>query len=235
MKETKMPEINEIRKPEPENFKEIKAEKGMTAEKAKSFWDNVFDKISDGIENIDDKLQGKEFGPKYNTKKYLIDHTPREDSDKGYYEGKRGESKFIPYDNTEAGREAKEELAKYGLDGITFKNGEPDFSRCSEISVEIDDMTEDKPGNFAQAYRVCAEKWNEIGKDGRKDWKPSEIKAWMKENNYTWHERCDTKTMDMVSRKIHNTEAQIFVHSGGRSECRTRDMQQTDKGGIFDE
>lgn len=235
MKETKMPEINEIRKPEPENFKEIKAEKGMTVEKAKSFWDNVFDKISDGIENIDDKLQEKEFGPKYNTMEHMLDYVPPEESDKGKWTGDIGKSKFIPNDNTEAGRAAKDELAKYGMDGVRYKNGEPDFSKCSEITVKIDYMTEYRPDNFSQADRECADKWNEISKDGRTDWTQSEVKAWRIENKYTWHERCDTKTMDLISRKIHNTDAQIFTHSGGCSECRIRDMKEMDKGGIFDE
>lgn len=235
MKETKTPEINEVKKPEPENYKNIKPEKGMTAEKAKGFWNKVFDKIADTAEGLEDKINNKEFGPKYNTMKYLIDHTPTDDSDKGHWEGKRGESKFIPNDNTEAGMEAKEKLAEYGMDGIKYKNGEPDFSKCSEISVTIDEMTEYRPGNFDQADEACAKRWNDMGKDGKTDWKKSDVIKWREENKYTWHERCDTKTMDLVSRKIHNTDAQIFTHSGGCSECRTRDMQKTNKGEMFDE
>ena len=38
----KLPEIKEISKPESENYKEIKPKNGMTAEMAKTVWDNIF-------------------------------------------------------------------------------------------------------------------------------------------------------------------------------------------------
>ena len=42
MREIKSPEIKEISKPESENYKEIKPKNGMTAEMAKTVWDNIF-------------------------------------------------------------------------------------------------------------------------------------------------------------------------------------------------
>lgn len=43
MQEIKGTEINEVKKPEPENFKNIKPENGMDVEKTKVFWDNKFE------------------------------------------------------------------------------------------------------------------------------------------------------------------------------------------------
>lgn len=242
MQETKGTEINEIKKPEPENFKKIKPENGTNVEKSKGFWGEVFDKLSNTAESFKDKIDGKEFGAQYNTEKHMIAHTPIEDSKKGHWEGERGNSKFIPNENTESGLKAKEKLAEYGQDGIRFKNGEPDFSKCAEATVRIDDMTQNrdnyigtdgtkKLGNFTQADIKCSEKWNMEAKDGKSDWTARDVKNWRSENNCTWHERCDTKTMDLISRDIHDTKDPVFLHSGGVSECKVRD----NVGGEFDE
>lgn len=242
MQEFKTPEIDEIKKPEPENFKDIQPEKGMTTEKAKKFWNNVFDKRKDLVESV------KEFGSHFNTLEHMIDHTPTMDSEKGHWEGERGYSKFIPNENTEAGMKAKEKLAEYGEDGIIYKKGEPDFSKCSETTVTIDNMTENRDdylntvtgemmlGNFSQASIACAKEWNDIARDGRTDWTARDVDNWRRENNCTWHERCDMKTMDLISRDIHNTRDPVFLHSGGCSECKKRDTQNSfDLGGKFDE
>lgn len=244
MKDVKGTEINESKSPGPENFKNIKPENGMNVEKSKEFWKDVFDKLGNTVENVMDKIEGKEFGTQYNSEEHMIDYTPSEDSKKGHWEGERGNSKFVPNENTEAGLKAKEKLAEYGQDGVRYKNGEPDFSKCSEATVEIDNMTENRPnyigkdgtvkyGNFSQADIKCAEKWNAEVKDGKSDWTASDVENWRHENNCTWHERCDTKTMDLIFKDIHNTKDPVFTHSGGVSECKARD--NVNMGGEFDE
>lgn len=45
----------------------------------------------------------------------------------------------------------------------------------------------------------------------------------------SWHERCDTKTMDLVPYDIHS----YCKHLGGVSECKARDS--VNDGGGFDE
>lgn len=243
MQEVKGTEINEVKKPEPENFKNIKPENGTNVEKSKRFWEDVFDKLGNTAEDIKDRIEGKEFGAQYNSEERMIEYTPAEDSKKGYWDGVRGNSKFIPNENTEAGLNAKEKLAEYGQDGVRYKNGEPDFSKCSEATVTIDNMTENRDdyyvdgmknyGNFSQADIKCSEKWNAEAKDGRSDWTARDVNNWRDENNCTWHERCDTKTMDLISRDIHNTKDPVFTHLGGVSECRVRDA--VNAGGEFDE
>lgn len=61
--EFKTPEINEIKKPEPEGFKEIKPENGMNSEKAKEFWNDKFENSEDKTQKIEcsnEHLAGKE-------------------------------------------------------------------------------------------------------------------------------------------------------------------------------
>lgn len=101
-------------------------------------------------------------------------------------------------------------LDKYGIDGIEFKNGEPDFSPVAKGTVEIDHFTDNrygKGGNFDQACERLAE---------QRGCTKEEVKAWMKENKYTWHERSDCKTMDKVPTEIHGN----IRHSGGISEAK---------------
>ena len=72
-------------------------------------------------------------------------HTPR-DGVRGHWTGERGNSRFIPNENSEHGKEVSDTLEKYGLEGIEYKDGVPDFSECSEETVEIS-MTENRNKN----------------------------------------------------------------------------------------
>jgi len=108
-------------------------------------------------------------------------------------------------------------LEKYGIEGIKFKDGEPDFSVVSEGTVEIEDFTEDRNANFTQADEKLAEQWTKEGKDG-KEWSPQDVKEYRKENNLSWHERSDKKTMDLVPQEIHGN----IPHSGGISATKNK-------------
>ena len=149
--------------------------------------------------------------------------------ERGNWEGERGESKYTPDVNNEKGARAAEKLKEYNLDGIEYKEAYPDFSECSEETVEID-MTDNRPRNFAQASAECAKKWNEMAKDGRTDWTRAEVDLYRTKNKLTWHECADRKTCQLVSYDIH----EFFRHSGGFSEC-LRSVGKDAIGGIFDE
>ena len=142
-----------------------------------------------------------------------IKNTPLEGNG-GHWQGERGLSKWKPTD-----AKAKEKLAKYGQDGIEYKNGVPDFSKVSEQTVEIDNMSDSRPSNFEKSDAKCAEAWNKEMRDGRSDWTARDVKNYRQENKLTWHERSDMKHCDLVSRDIH----QNARHSGGVSECKLRD------------
>lgn len=136
----------------------------------------------------------------------------------GHWEGERGNSKWFPNRDeipknpltNPDGLTWGQILDKYGIDGIEFKNGEPDFSPVAKGTVEIDHFTDNrygKGGNFDQACERLAE---------QRGCTKEEVKAWMKENKYTWHERSDCKTMDKVPTEIHGH----IRHSGGISEAK---------------
>ena len=185
---------------------------------------------------------GKAFGGEYNSYEARLTKTPADNNLKfGQYEGIRGESKFIPSNWTEDGTVVIKILSQFGLDGICYRNAEPDFEPCSDAVVKITGMTENRDnfidssgkyalGNFSQADIELAKKWNLDKKDGRSDWKPRDVFNYRQANDLTWHEKCDTETMVLVHQKINL----FFKHSGGVSECRVRDASGTDRGG-FDE
>ena len=136
----------------------------------------------------------------------------------GDWEGERGNSKWFPNRDeipknpltNPDGLTWGQILDKYGIDGIEFKNGEPDFSPVAKGTVEIDHFTDNrygKGGNFDQACEKLAE---------QRGCTKEEVKAWMKEDKYTWHERSDCKTMDKVPTEIHGN----IRHSGGISEAK---------------
>lgn len=234
MKELKAGDAGVVKNLEVDNYKNIKPDGIMSVNDAKEFWNNEFN-IMSGSPNE------AEFGGKYNTYQERLNRTMQDNTVYGKYEGERGESKFVPSEETEGGKACKDKLAEYGKDGIEYKNAEPDFSECSEATVKINNMTENRfdyvdsdgnlqAGNFSQADRKCAEQWNSQEKDGKNDWTARDIADYRYENKLTWHERCDTYSMDLVPREIHS----YIKHLGGVSECKVRDAV-SDIGGEFDE
>lgn len=139
----------------------------------------------------------------------------------GEWVGEIGNSEWVPDDllvpkqppgNELSWREIKD---KYGIESIPFNDGEPDFSAVSEATVEIDDFTTDRNANFTQADEACAKKWSEEDKDGR-SWTAADVKEYRKENQLSWHERSDQKTMDLVPQEVHGN----VPHSGGISAAK---------------
>lgn len=162
--------------------------------------------------------------PYYSTYEERLKQTPSEESERGDWTGKRGESEFIPND-----KEVQDILCQYEKENVAYEDAIPDFSDVSESTVEIDNMTDNRPNNFRQCDEKCAERWNIEGHNGKDDWTAREVSQWRKENGYSWHERNDMKTCDLVPTKVND----YFGHLGGVSECRKRDAGNT--GGEFDE
>ena len=143
----------------------------------------------------------------------------------GRWEGKPGDSEWkpgrdeVPPKYNPEGKTWGEILDEYGIDSIEFKDGEPDFSKISRGTVEIEgfsDQREGPDGNYAKADQKLADQWNIEGKDGRTDWTAKDVEAYRKDNNLTWHERSDMKTMDLVPTIVHSN----IPHSGGVSEVK---------------
>ena len=131
----------------------------------------------------------------------------------GSWEGERGNSKWTPdndYIPQKANPESKtwEEIKKdTKIDGISFKEGEPDFKEISKGSVEIESFSADRSDNFDRADIELAKEYN---------CSPEDVKTWRKENKYTWHECKDMKTMEKVPSIVHNN----ISHRGGISEVK---------------
>ncbi len=148
----------------------------------------------------------------------------------GEWDGEKGNSTWKP-DRDEIpkrppGNEKTwgEILDKYEVEGIEFEDGEPDFSTTSEGTVEIDDFSTERNDNFTQADENLAEQWTSEGKDG-KEWSPQDIKEYRKENNLSWHERSDMKTMDLTPQEVHGN----VPHSGGISAAKNNLSQNNER------
>lgn len=138
----------------------------------------------------------------------------------GHWSGERGNSDWYPDKEALLPRYNPENITwgealdKHGIDHISFKEGEPDFSEIAQGTVEIDDFTDSRRKNFMQADEKLAE---------ARGCSPDEIKQWREENGYTWHECSDCKTMQLVPSEIHNNVA----HTGGISEMKkTNEMDR---------
>ena len=77
-------------------------------------------------------------------------------------------------------------------------------------------MTSNRPLDHRKADKALAEKWSKENKFDKSDWSRTDIRQWRHENKYTWHERIDKKTMDLVQSDIHAE----CKHFGGISECK---------------
>lgn len=137
----------------------------------------------------------------------------------GEWDGIRGDSVWypdrdvVPTRYNPDGLTWGEILDKYGIDGIEYKDGDPDFSPISKGEVEIDDFTDDRTSNFAQADEALAK---------QKGCSPEDVKKWREENGYTWHECRDCKTMQKVPREVHNN----MDHTGGVSEYKKNNSSE---------
>lgn len=127
---------------------------------------------------------------------------------------------FIP-----SSEKARSELKESGIEGIIYdKYAEPYFEKVSKVTVQIENMTSERygpGGNFEKANKNCAEKWNEEGFEDKYDWIARDVEKWRNdpEHRYTWHERSDMKTMDLVPNETHDK----CKHYGGCAECKARD------------
>lgn len=170
----------------------------------------------DGNTTINERAKSEVNESDYpSTYKDRMGQTPRDDGERGEWQGERGESIYVPKDS-----EIKEILEEYEIEGIAYEDAIPDFSPCSESTVVIDNMTDNRNGppvegsNFQQCDQKCAEQWNEQCREGRSDWSARDVVNWRREHGYSWHERNDMKTCDLIPTKVNA----YFGHLGGVGE-----------------
>lgn len=133
-------------------------------------------------------------------------HCPVENGE--WVEGERGDGKWapsgehVPGKANPEGQTWDEILEEHDIDGVTFKDGEPDFTPMSKGEVKIEDFSTNRSDNFDKADTALAE---------QRGCKPEDVEHWRKENGYTWHEKGDMQTMQKVPSKVHNN----IPHQGG--------------------
>lgn len=131
----------------------------------------------------------------------------------GIWTGERGNSNWIPDDNVKLGDKTGKELKeKYNFKYIPFKDGEPDFSEVVKGEVQIDNYTPSRTKNFSQAAIKLVEQKGCTARD---------VKNWMKENGYSWHECKDCKTMQLVPTEVHKS----IPHAGGIAEIKSKSKE----------
>ena len=208
-------------------FKEIKPETSITVDDAKSILRGLFnfgektDKektelektVDNYIKDLKDKSDCPETIADLDTpvsqlgKAVDLRNCPL---DNGEWTGERGNSKWIPDENYTPQKSNPDNktwgelLSKHSIDGINFKDGEPDFSVISKGEVQIEDFGVNRSNNFDKANIELAK---------QKGCSPEDVEKWMKDNHYTWHECSDMKTMQKVPSEIHNN----IPHRGGVS------------------
>lgn len=140
----------------------------------------------------------------------------------GSWDGEKGNSIWrpnrddVPGSANSDGRTWGDIMRNRDIDGIPFNDGEPDFSEVSKGTVEVDDFSTDRfgaGGNFDQADRKLAE---------QRGCTVEEVQQWRNDNDYTWHEKQDCKTMQKVPRDVHHN----VPHTGGISVLRTKQAQK---------
>lgn len=177
------------------------------------------------IPDIPPAFRQTEFASTYEAR---IGQTPAETNTKVGFERKekRGESlcTLKPPPDTEL----KKILDEAGINGIEYRNAVPDFSPTAKAQVEIDHMyggigangNKARRSNFAQADEKLTEQLNKspelASKFGMKSGEitADDVKDYRMENNLTWHELNDTKTVQLVPSEINGT----FGHLGGVGE-----------------
>lgn len=143
--------------------------------------------------------------------------------------GIKGEGLCLPDTTTEQGKIVKEKLNEMGLKGIEYENNHPDFSSVSKAEVS-QTITPDRSNNYHQADEKLAAKWNEENHDGRNDWDGRKVEQYRKEHNYSWHEKYDCNTMQLIDRDIH----EHFRHAGGVAVAKLNE-NRNNSGVKFDD
>lgn len=132
----------------------------------------------------------------------------------GYWEGERGNSKWIPNPDCvpkKSNPEAKtwrELLEKYEIKEVRFQDGEPIFDDISKGTVKIEGFSANRVDNFDKADIELAK---------QHECSPEDVRQWRKQNGYTWHECKDMSTMQKVPSEVHNN----IPHRGGVSNAKS--------------
>ena len=139
-----------------------------------------------------------------------LKHTPKVQSDRGYWTGERGNSIYCPkYNDT-----VLDSLHKFGLPGMPYIDGMLDPRQCTISTVCLAQMSTKRYKNFSECDRLCALLWNQIHYLGYDKWTRHLVANYRKDQKCTWHERNGRIQCDLIPTIIHS----YFPQLGGISE-----------------
>lgn len=136
--------------------------------------------------------------------------------EKGGGEGRRGESKWIPSDKS-----IQKELSHYGIDGIEYKDGYPDFDKISHGDIQLEE-SECQLGDQEQ-FKICNESLLSMIEEcpemtdlfSQADIEGLYADPPVTPYGFTWHHNPNRPgSMQLVPTTLHTT----FRHAGGRAE-----------------
>lgn len=179
------------------------AEKAIQNASDGFMWGSIIGSVYGGVEGFDFY---KKFGTPYSDYNKRLVQTPSVNNDYGKWEGKRGESDFILNEPLDLGDGNK-------VYKITYKNAVPDFSRYAKAQIDIPSMNANRHDNFSQADKMLAKYWSKVKFNGQ-EWEPSDVTDYRENNNLTWHEMNNMKSMQLVPESINKR----FSHFGGVAE-----------------
>lgn len=140
----------------------------------------------------------------------------------GWWEGPCGKSKwrfessYIPLKNNPEGLTCGEICERYNIDGIVYKNMEPDFAVVEDKDighVELLAFPISRQTTLGTYEMANIEVARRLTKNGSKVWTSKDVEQLMKKKGLTWHEDCDMKTVRAIPTLINS----MFEHSGGIS------------------
>ncbi len=130
--------------------------------------------------------------------------------------GVRGESKWCP-----SGAMVKRKLAQFGVDGIEYKNGLPDFSPVSNYECKLDESEYFE--SDSKQFESCSEALLEDYESGKFPWMKEfynfdedqlyELECGKAPYGYKWHHATTPGVLQLVPTSIH----EACRHMGGRS------------------
>ena len=175
-----------------------------------------YDKLSPEDKEILDAYQAS----KYSDRGYQ--HVP---SRNGKWSGERGNSTWRPdrdyvpankgYNNMK-NKTWGQILDENGIDGITYVNGEPDFSAVAKMKTTLDfdtDISDKARAGLLNSKKDRAQLHEEFYEKLAREngMTVDEVKAFKEANNLVVHECSDCKTLMLVPREIHDNVS----HPGG--------------------
>jgi hypothetical protein len=96
-------------------------------------------------------------------------------------------------------------LLATGLKGVRFINNEPDFSPYAIATVKLKAYLTGRyggAGTMSEADKLLAAKLNRT---------EAQVRQWINDNQYVWHERQDGRRIDLVTHDVHTN----IPHTGG--------------------